>query len=262
MSKLLELRDWVSVGDAARHLTTHLGEEVRATDLYHLALEERVVLSIRCLEPVAGRRVEHHDPTVSAFSFPDGGLMLDNNAPLHYVGSKVEFFDGVLDLPMIGGERVVVRGIEWSPESDQDEFTFDEVLLRSSDGVLFCVMERKEGGAVAPYDDAKNFDHRYSLPRQVKFVLRTSELIGLKVKLARGYGNAKEVSEPLAPRSETTYLTIIGALLELVRNPRPGRDSDAAVIREMIDNYSDKPGISKTTLEAKFADARRRLNST
>lgn len=67
---------------------------------------------------------------------------------------------------------------------------------------------------------------------------------------------------PLHPRAEATYLTIIGALLELVRNPRDGRDSDAAVIRELIDNYSDKPGISKTTLEAKFADARRRLNST
>ena len=63
-------------------------------------------------------------------------------------------------------------------------------------------------------------------------------------------------------RAEATYLTIIGALLELVRSPRQGRDSDAAVIRELIENYSDKPGISKTTLEGKFADARRRLNST
>ena len=69
-------------------------------------------------------------------------------------------------------------------------------------------------------------------------------------------------SPPLRPRAETTYLHIIGALLELVRNPRPGRDSDAAVIRELIDNYADKPGISKTTLEMKFAEARRRLHST
>ncbi|OYU43872.1 MAG: hypothetical protein CFE44_15995 [Burkholderiales bacterium PBB4] len=63
-------------------------------------------------------------------------------------------------------------------------------------------------------------------------------------------------------RAEAPYLTIIGAMLELVRSPRAGRDSDAAVIRELIENYSDKPGISKTTLEARFADARRRLNST
>ncbi len=62
-------------------------------------------------------------------------------------------------------------------------------------------------------------------------------------------------------RAETTYLTIIGALLELVRNPRPGRDSDAAVIRELTDNYSDKPGIAKSTLEGKFAEARRQLQA-
>ena len=35
-----------------------------------------------------------------------------------------------------------------------------------------------------------------------------------------------------------------------------------AFVGVLIDNYSDKPGISKTTLEAKFADARRRLHST
>jgi hypothetical protein len=34
------------------------------------------------------------------------------------------------------------------------------------------------------------------------------------------------------------------------------------VIRELIENYGDKPGVSKTTLEGKFADARRRLHST
>ena len=58
-------------------------------------------------------------------------------------------------------------------------------------------------------------------------------------------------------RLESTYLAIIGAMLELIRNPRSGRDSDAAVIRELIANYGDKPGIKKSTLEAKFAAARR-----
>ncbi len=75
-------------------------------------------------------------------------------------------------------------------------------------------------------------------------------------------GKDRTTSQGLDPRSEATYLTIIGALLELVRTPRSGRDSDAAVIRELIANYGDKPGISKTTLEAKFTAARRRLHST
>lgn len=82
---------------------------------------------------------------------------------------------------------------------------------------------------------------------------------GLDVSIqAKKRGHAKA----LGARAETSYLTIIGALLELVRTPRKGRDSDAAVIRELIENYSEKPGISKSNLEAKFAEARRRLNST
>lgn len=60
-------------------------------------------------------------------------------------------------------------------------------------------------------------------------------------------------------RAETTYLCIIGSLLELVRSPRPGRDSDAAVIRELIDGYGHLPGIAKSTLEGKFADAKRQM---
>lgn len=73
---------------------------------------------------------------------------------------------------------------------------------------------------------------------------------------------ARRIDTPASKREEATYLTIIGALLELVRNPRDGRDSDAAVIRELIENFGDLPGISKTTLEAKFAAARRRLFPT
>jgi len=63
-------------------------------------------------------------------------------------------------------------------------------------------------------------------------------------------------------RAEATYLTIIGALLDFVHTPRRGRDSDAAVIRDLIESYGDKPGISKTTLEAKFSNAKRQLKST
>jgi hypothetical protein len=94
------------------------------------------------------------------------------------------------------------------------------------------------------------------------YVIRTDELTNFQTKLAAVPGKGQGASDLLSPRAETTYLTIIGALMELVRTPRPGRDSDAAVIRELIDNYGDKPGIAKSTLEAKFAEARRRLHST
>jgi hypothetical protein len=68
--------------------------------------------------------------------------------------------------------------------------------------------------------------------------------------------------KPLSSRELTTYLNIIGAMLELLKSPRPGRDGNAAIIRELVDNYSDKHGVSKTSLENKFADAARSLKDT
>lgn len=64
---------------------------------------------------------------------------------------------------------------------------------------------------------------------------------------------------PLAKRERTTLLNIVAAQLEMLKTPRPGRVSDAAVIAELIANYGDKPGISKPTLENKFAESKRSL---
>ncbi|MEK9723718.1 MAG: Arm DNA-binding domain-containing protein [Rhodospirillaceae bacterium] len=60
--------------------------------------------------------------------------------------------------------------------------------------------------------------------------LTLGQYLDVSLKLAR---------QRAGERAECTYLNIIGAMLELLRNPRPGREeSDAAVIREL--NYSDQ----------------------
>ncbi len=71
----------------------------------------------------------------------------------------------------------------------------------------------------------------------------------------------RQKEAPLATREVNSLHRIIGALLELVKNPRDGRDSDAAVIRELVDNYSDKEGISKRKLEEVFPLAKRLLSA-
>jgi hypothetical protein len=74
--------------------------------------------------------------------------------------------------------------------------------------------------------------------------------------------SASPAGEPISPRERTTYLNIIGAMLELLQTPRPGRVSDAAVIRELEENYKDKPGIRERTLQDKFAAAKRSLRAS
>lgn len=70
---------------------------------------------------------------------------------------------------------------------------------------------------------------------------------------------AVAADRPLTGRERDTLLTIIGVLLELIQSPKLGRDSEAAVIKEMLLNYDEKSGISKRTLEQKFAAAKRVL---
>ncbi len=47
MSKLFNLKEWLTVADAARHLTIVCGEDVTEADVLRLALDERLRLSIR-----------------------------------------------------------------------------------------------------------------------------------------------------------------------------------------------------------------------
>lgn len=88
------------------------------------------------------------------------------------------------------------------------------------------------------------------------------EAASLRAKLKKcEQGTAAKEEKPLATRERNTLLATIGALLELVKNPRDGRDSDAAVIRELVENYSDKEGISKRKLEEVFPLAKRLLTA-
>jgi hypothetical protein len=127
MSKLLKLRDWVTVDEASEHLSLLLGESVKRSDLLRLALDGHLTLSVnfpnhtraRCGRMVAAEDV----PTVK---FPADikkaqgasysgewidlpmGIRLSNNQYI-VLEKPVHVLDGVFDLPMIGGEQLDVQ---------------------------------------------------------------------------------------------------------------------------------------------------------
>ena len=69
-------------------------------------------------------------------------------------------------------------------------------------------------------------------------------------------------------RAESTYLNIIGAMLELMLSKSPGGQpystltSQAAIISALLAHHEGQPGIAARTLEEKFAAAKRSLSST
>ncbi len=76
-----------------------------------------------------------------------------------------------------------------------------------------------------------------------------------------------EQKEPPLERAETTYLNVIGSLLALLLgkspqgNPYSSFETEAAIISAMLAYHHHKQGISARTLQGKFAEAKRSLDS-
>jgi hypothetical protein len=77
----------------------------------------------------------------------------------------------------------------------------------------------------------------------------------------------KQAQEP-GPRSESTYLSIVGALLGLLLGKSPGGapyssfHTIESVIDAVLAHHNGRPGFSERTLWTKFSQAKRHLAST
>lgn len=58
MGKLLKLKEWVTLEDAAKHLTDSLGEAVSVADVLRFAIDGRIKPSIYLIRPLPARRCE------------------------------------------------------------------------------------------------------------------------------------------------------------------------------------------------------------
>ena len=101
---------------------------------------------------------------------------------------------------------------------------------------------------------------------------------GLRLRIEHGEESIKKLREqlramlqstgsdtPLSPRSETTYLHILGGLLTLLLGMSPSGQryssftSQDSIISALIAHHGERLGIAERTLQAKFAAARRAL---
>jgi|GEM_PF-1973465 len=85
-----------------------------------------------------------------------------------------------------------------------------------------------------------------------------------KKALASQVANAEAA---LGPRQETTYLNIIGGLIELMLGESPAGkklsvyENSAAIIDALLAKYENVYGITKRTLDEKFAVAKKRISA-
>ena len=275
MSKLLKLKKWLSLYDAAKQISLTLKEPVDAGDVLRLALDGHLVLSIHLVNGAYGRYCRHvaiEDVEWNEVAFldgrstlrlPVGGRVWQFEGRTYQVTKEVQSLsDGVWDLPLIGGERVDVefkfQQLNFGPEPTA--VSLDGVLIQALNGHIFEVQTPYEKSTNTVEDkklpNPERFHPAGALPEDSDFVVRTESLD----ELLRFFSeDASKQDKALMPRERETLLNIIAVMLELLQSPKPGRDSDSAVIKEMLENYGDKPGIKERTLQDKFPAAKRSL---
>jgi hypothetical protein len=279
MSKLLKLKEWVTIQDAALHLSKILDESVSYTDILQMALESHLKISVyfpNTAKAKLGRIVPYKDvphievPTLDGkgiFRVPDGHLLekiqgrndLKEDTPFICFDKEVTTIRGIWDLAMIAIERIdiehelsgAIAGV------DSTMININGAFLSRPDGTWASLQgkfEAKElkdnkgnkinfSGGCYPAEGLVVCDH-------IK-VIRTTEIANLLNKIT-GQSEEKQLEE----RERTTLLNIIGALLELLDQ------KDEPTIGEILEKYPTAPGLKQRTLQKKFAAARRSLGST
>jgi hypothetical protein len=121
MGKLFNLKEWLTVADAARHLSIVFGEDVTEADVLRLALDGRIRLSVYFVNHAIGRLAkwipwkEYTElvELTEALDKMHGRKRLrtadEEHKPVLRCDDDLATLTGVWDLPMIGNERLEVE---------------------------------------------------------------------------------------------------------------------------------------------------------
>lgn len=129
MEKFLALKEWISLEEASNYLSTALSEEITVADIYKLALNGHLVLSVNFpnqAKALLAKSIPYKDvekipdflgetvtlgiPANCNEKFNHDGSPVDENAPyLSFGQSKIYTIEGVWDLAMIGNEAIDVQ---------------------------------------------------------------------------------------------------------------------------------------------------------
>jgi hypothetical protein len=241
LRKLLKLKDWLTVGEAARHLSILSGVDISEADVLRFALDERLTLSVyfvnkttaRCAKTVP--RLASEPPTKNkdiVITINPDGFRLDDFKFIPY-DADINYIGGLWDLVMIEGVRIEIEKkyqlLTGGPIVKEPLCEFQ--LVNRPDGTWGLILERRCKSSERPrlpYNHSDNYLPAEALPSDAVLVVRTSALRDLEALLSE----PELASErPVRERERTTFLVIIAALAELARI-KVERPSAAAVAVE------------------------------
>ena len=254
MSKLFKLKEWLTISDAAKHISSAINEPVLEADVLQLALDGHLKISVHLVNGAYARKCAVVDilevewdemPTLDGtgtIKIPKNGRVFQhtNGEILQVQEHVLNISNGVWDLPLCGGERIDV------------EFRFQqltdgiEVTAVSLEGIFFCNLaggmyelqshfsDNKffdKSNLKKPFNHNENFHPAGALPEDSVFVVRTSALIEFLQSINEDH---KKIDSTLNTRERDTLLKL--------------------VIGMAIKGYKYEPFASKSTVTKEIAD--------
>ncbi|WP_166299882.1 hypothetical protein [Bradyrhizobium sp. 2S1] len=233
MEKLLNLKQWLTVSDAARHLGILFGEDVKEPDVLRLALDGHLTLSVDFVNHTVGRcgaRVPISQAARRVIRTLDGkneihtfaGLAMDDEWVIEWTPEIVPI-DGVWDLTMLGPERidveheyqrltggpgVTLQSLE-APLVCREDGTYCQLQSHFSDNEFFDPKSLKE-----PYEHPANYYPAGGLPGDSVLVVRTSALRDLVSRVSKPIEGTEK---PIERRERNTLLVVIAALANMAK---------------------------------------------
>jgi hypothetical protein len=220
--KLLKLKEWLTLPDAAKHLSLVVEEEVSEADVLRLALDGHLTLSFDFVNhargvpglivsrEVARRTLELSDQTVFCFEgeeLSDGQFWQGKN--------EIKIVEGVWDLTMLGAERLdVEHRYQLLTGGPPVGLVYPGGPFITKDGIG-CNLRTHytvESPKVRDWNDPINYYPAAGLPSDGTLVVRISALKELEARL--GESNTPP-EKPLELRERTTLLVMIAALAKL-----------------------------------------------
>lgn len=267
MSKLLKLKKWLPLKDAVVYLSKILREPVSTIDLYQLAIDGHLVLSVHFINPCnakTGEVVGYKDiqtiPSLSGDGLVCVSTWLDKGKELDPKTSRffnknngISYLDGVWDLYLgVGAAQLYLRSLL--------QFQSNESHITSTrlDGIF---VTNETGEYAELYDnDGEDEYPRNTLPIDSQLVIRVSSMQDL-IKLT-AVPDPKSNPAAIHPRKEASYQRIIAALLSVIDGTTPinGYVNDRQLIEKLAEHYVGYSGLSKRNLEKRFPECRKSID--
>lgn len=234
--KLLKLKDWVTIPEAARHLSVQFDEEVTEADILRFALDRRLKLSVN----FTTHAIAEHGTIVPLAEAENNSAskvnLLDGKAVSFTGGLKI--IGGVWDLSMFGDVDMEIKDRYYGRPITISRLIIYGILLNRPDGP-WCRLFQS--------NDAGEYSLAETLPADADLVVRTSALRDLEALLSEP---EPDLERPVGPRERTTLLLIIAALAKLARVPVERPSAAAARIESQAALMGVRLGIR--TIEEKL----------